>query len=148
MITMQNGKHLLDVHHIYRADRATVYQAWTVKEQLEQWWGVKGFKTTIERMDVSPGGMYRFAMQAPNGFVHTLEGHYVEIIPNEKLSFTWNWVNEADADETLVTIHFVDKGGQTELILNHANFTTLKAAKRHNNNWKSALENGLSDYVH
>ncbi len=87
-------------------------------------------------------------MQAPNGFAHVLEGHYVEIVPNEKLSFTWHWVNEVDAEETLVTIQFLDKEGQTELILNHTNFSTEKEAKRHNKGWKNSLNSGLCDYIH
>ncbi|WP_182914471.1 SRPBCC domain-containing protein [Paenibacillus sp. 1011MAR3C5] len=149
MISLDDGKFLLKLHHVYNASIDRVFQAWTKKEQLEQWWGLTDFTTTVEQMDVTVGGSYIFHMEAPNGSIHTLAGHYVEIVPNKKLSFTWKWVNEgASAEETLVTIGFVEKGGKTELIITHSKFSTMQAAKRHNNNWTHALEGGLCSYLH
>ncbi|MFF2888534.1 SRPBCC domain-containing protein [Paenibacillus sp. NPDC057967] len=149
MISMHDGKFLLKLHHVYNASIDRVFQAWTKKEQLEQWWGLTGFTTTIEQMEVSVEGNYLFHMQAPNGNIHTLAGRYVEIVPNKKLSFTWKWLNEgAGAEETVVTIDFVEKESKTELIITHSKFSTMQVAKRHNNNWTNALEGGLCDYLH
>ncbi|MFE4712657.1 SRPBCC domain-containing protein [Paenibacillus sp. NPDC056722] len=149
MITMLNGKYVLTLQHVYNASKERVFLAWTKKEQLEQWWGLVGFTTTIEQMDVTVGGKYRFHMQAPNGgMVFTLEGRYVEIVQNEKLAFTWKWMNEGDeAEETLVTIDFVEKDNTTELAITHSAFSKMNVVKRHNNNWNNALENGLLNYV-
>lgn len=147
MISIQDGKFFLKLNHLYNASKERVFLAWTREEQLKQWWGLTGFTTTIGLMDVSVGGKYLFHMQAPNGKVHTVEGRYVEIVPNEKLSFTWKWVNEGDgSEETLVTIDFIDKDNKTELVITHANFTTEKLAKRHNNSWTNSLEGGLCTY--
>ncbi|GAA3413476.1 SRPBCC domain-containing protein [Paenibacillus hodogayensis] len=147
MITMLNGKFLLTLQHVYNASKERVFLAWTKEEQLKQWWGITGFTTTIEQMDVKVGGKYRFHMQAPNGNVHTLEGRYIDIVPNEKLSFTWKWINEGDdSEETLVTIHFVEKDKKTELEMTHSAFSTMQAAKRHNKNWNNSLEGGLSNF--
>lgn len=147
MISMQNGKFFLELHRVYNVSKETVFLAWTREEQLKQWWGLTGFTTTIGQMDVSIGGKYLFHMQAPNGKIHTLEGRYVEIVPNEKLSFTWKWVTDGDdSEETLVTIDFVDKDNKTELVITHANFSTMKEAKKHNNSWTNSLEGGLCNY--
>ncbi|NUU60427.1 SRPBCC family protein [Paenibacillus agri] len=149
MITMLNGKYVLTLQHVYNASKERVFMAWTKKEQLEKWWGLVGFTTTIEQMDVAVGGKYRFHMQAPNdGMVFTLEGRYVEIVQNEKLSFTWKWLNEGDeAEETLVTIDFVEQDNKTELVITHSAFSKMNVVKRHHNNWNNALENGLLNYV-
>ncbi|MFF2908012.1 SRPBCC domain-containing protein [Paenibacillus sp. NPDC057934] len=149
MITMLNGKYVLTLQHVYNASKERVFLAWTKKEQLEQWWGLVGFTTTVEIMNVAVGGKYLFHMQAPNGgMVFTLEGQYVEIVQNEKLSFTWKWMNEGDdAEETLVTIDFVEKDNQTELVITHSAFAKMNVVKRHNNNWNNNLENGLLNYV-
>ncbi|REK74765.1 SRPBCC family protein [Paenibacillus paeoniae] len=148
MISASNGKFFLQLEHVYNASKERVFLAWTKKEQLGQWWGLTGFTTTIEQMDVSVGGKYLFHMTAPNGKVHTLEGRYVEIIPNEKLSFTWKWLNEGvDSEETLVTIDFVEMDNKTELVITHSNFSTMKVAKRHDNNWTNSLERGLCNYI-
>ncbi|WP_240415686.1 SRPBCC family protein [Paenibacillus periandrae] len=147
MITMLNGKYSLALHHVYNASKERVFLAWTKKEQLQQWWGLAGFTTTVEQMDVTIGGKYLFHMQAPNGKVYTLEGSYVDIVPNEKLSFTWKWLNDGvDSEETLVTIDFVEKDNKTELVITHSDFSTMQIAKKHNNNWTHSLEGGLSNY--
>ena len=36
-----------------------VWDAWTDPKQVVQWWGPKGFTTTIHEMDVRPGGVWR-----------------------------------------------------------------------------------------
>ncbi|MFC3746942.1 SRPBCC domain-containing protein [Paenibacillus sp. GCM10012306] len=148
MITMLNGKYSLTLQHVYKASKERVFLAWTKKEQLEQWWGLVGFTTTVEQMEVTVGGKYRFHMQAPSGKVYTLEGRYADIVQNEKLSFTWKWLNEGDdAEETLVTIDFVEKEDTTELVIKHSAFSAEKVAKRHNNNWNNALEASLYNYI-
>ncbi|MBB6673786.1 SRPBCC family protein [Cohnella nanjingensis] len=148
MISMQDGKFFLELHRVYNASKESVFLAWTREEQLKQWWGLTGFTTTIGHMDVSIGGKYLFHMRAPNGKIHTVEGRYVEIVPNDKLSFTWKWVTEGDdSEETLVTIDFVDQDNSTELVITHTNFSTMKEAKKHNNSWTNSLEGGLCDYL-
>jgi len=147
MISMLNGKYSLTLNHVYNASKERVFLAWTKEEQLAQWWGIVGFKTTIEQMDVTVDGKYRFHMQSPKGTVYTLAGHYVDIVLNEKLSFTWKWLNEGeDSEETLVTIDFIEKNNKTELVITHSAFSTMNVAKRHNNNWNNALEGGLFNY--
>ncbi|MCD9021888.1 SRPBCC family protein [Cohnella silvisoli] len=147
MITMLGGKFSLKLNHVYNANKERVFHAWTKEELLKQWWGLVGFTTNIEQMDVSVGGKYRFHMRAPNGKIHTLEGRYVDIVPNEKLSFTWKWVSEGDdSEETVVTINFVDKDEKTELILTHSDFSTMKVTERHNKGWTNSLEGGLRNY--
>jgi len=150
MIAMRNGKFYLNLHHVYNASKDKVFLAWTKEEQLKQWWGLTGFTTTIGRMDVSVGGEYLFRMQAPNGKVHTLTGRYIEILPYDKLSFTWKWLTDGDdAEETLVTIDFIEEDAdKTELVITHTDFSTMKEAKKHNNSWVNSLEGGLSEYIH
>lgn len=147
MITTLNGMFSLNLHRVYNASKEKVFLAWTKEDQFKQWWGLVGFTTTIEQMDVSVGGKYRFHIRAPHGKVYTLEGRYVNIVSNEKLSFTWKWVSEGDcSEETLVTIDFVDKDNKTELVITHSNFSTMKEAKKHNNSWINCLEGGLCNY--
>ncbi|SDO71829.1 Uncharacterized conserved protein YndB, AHSA1/START domain [Paenibacillus sp. yr247] len=150
MINIQAGKFTLQLNHNYKADRDSVFQAWTKQEQLKQWWGPEGFTTTIDRMDVVEGGGYRFIMQAPNGANHTIGGKYIAIIPNEKLVFTWKWEHEGSSEEqkdTLVTIEFVEQGTGTELVITHENFSTKDEAENHKNGWSSSLEGSLKKYL-
>jgi uncharacterized protein YndB with AHSA1/START domain len=73
---------------------------------------------------------------------------FVDIVQNEKLSFTWKWLNEGDdAEETLVTIDFIEKDDTTELVVTHSAFSMMNVAKGHNNNWNNALEGRLGNYI-
>ncbi len=44
---------------VFDAPRKMVWEAWTDPEQVAQWWGPNGFSTTIQEMDVRPGGVWR-----------------------------------------------------------------------------------------
>ena len=52
---------------IFDAPRDLVWRAWTDPQQIVQWWGPNGFKTTTYQMEVKPGGVWRFVMHGPDG---------------------------------------------------------------------------------
>ncbi len=51
----------------FDAPPAVVFEAWTNPEHLVKWWGPFGFTTTIQQMDVRPGGEWRLVMRGPDG---------------------------------------------------------------------------------
>src|SRR5262245_18776976 len=69
------------------APRALVWKAWTDPEQVQQWWGPNGFKTTIHEMDVRVGGVWRFIMHGPDGTDYSNRMTYSEVVQNERLVF-------------------------------------------------------------
>ncbi len=44
-----------------------VWEAWTDPKQVALWWGPNGFSTTIEQMDVRPGGVWKQVLHGPDG---------------------------------------------------------------------------------
>ena len=57
------------ITHIFDAPRDLVWEAYTLPEHLSQWWGPQGFKMLATEMDLRPGGLFRYGMEAPNGAV-------------------------------------------------------------------------------
>ncbi|MBE3144121.1 MAG: SRPBCC domain-containing protein, partial [Planctomycetes bacterium] len=55
--------HELVIDHIFDAPRELVWKAWTEPERWMRWWGPKGFATTVDKMDVRPGGVWQFAQR-------------------------------------------------------------------------------------
>ena len=49
------------------APRELVWQAWSEKDQLEKWWGPKGFDVGVKKLDFRPQGVFHYSMDAPNG---------------------------------------------------------------------------------
>ncbi|MBY6036615.1 SRPBCC domain-containing protein [Fictibacillus nanhaiensis] len=148
MITMNNTQDFtLQVNHSYPVSRERVFNAWTNSEELAKWWGPEGYTTTIEEMNVEVDGKYKFSMHSPDGHTHVLTGQYVEIVPNEKLVFTWKWENgEIEFPTTKVTIDFVKQGDATEVVVTHSDLPSEEAAKNHNFGWTSSLEVNLKQF--
>jgi uncharacterized protein YndB with AHSA1/START domain len=127
---------------IFAAPRSLVFRAWTDPERAALWWGPQGFKTLSCQMDVRPGGAWRICMRSPQGAIHTKRGVYKQIVPPQRLVFTWAW-EDADAipgHETLVTVTFDDHGGATKLTLHQAIFESPTACEAHREGWISCLD--------
>ena len=69
------------------APRERVWKAWTEPAQLKQWWGPKGFKVHTCKVDLKPGGIFLYGMQAPDGSDVWGKFTYREIKAPEKLVF-------------------------------------------------------------
>ena len=89
--------------------------------------------------DARAGGRYRWLMQAPSGEEHDVSGVYREVIPNEKLVFTWAWKSTPER-ESLVTLTFKRDGDGTLMTLTHEQFFDEEARDRHNQGWTGAME--------
>jgi uncharacterized protein YndB with AHSA1/START domain len=132
----------LVISRIFDAPRSLVFKAWTQPEHLARWWGPKGFTLVVCEMDVRPGGAWFRRMRSPEGAEYVKRGIYREIVPPERIVFTY--VNE-DADgslgpETMVTVTFEDVGARTRLTLHHAGFDSIPSRDGHEGGWNSALE--------
>jgi uncharacterized protein YndB with AHSA1/START domain len=77
-------------------------------------------------------------MQTPNGEEHDVGGVYRDVIPNEKLVFTWAWKSTPER-ESLVTITFKSDGTGTLMTLTHEQFFDEDARDRHNHGWEGSL---------
>src|SRR5208283_1666788 len=102
------------VERVFNAPRHVVWRAFTEPEQLAQWWG-RGNKLVIEKLDISPGGRWRFVEHADDG-VHGFEGLYREVTPPERLVWTFAWDGMA-GHAVLDTTTFEDLGnGRTKVV--------------------------------
>lgn len=72
---------------VLHAPRKLVWQMWTDPAHVARWWGPRGFTTTIQRMDVEPGGVWRFVMHGPDGVDYDNEIVYREIVKPERLVY-------------------------------------------------------------
>jgi uncharacterized protein YndB with AHSA1/START domain len=78
----------LVIERIFDAPRQMVFDAWTDPETIGQWWGPRGFTTTVHEMDVRPGGVWRFTMHGPDGTDYPNRVVYDEVVAPERLVYT------------------------------------------------------------
>ena len=79
-----------------------VYAAWTEPTHLTKWFGPEGGVVERADLNVQPGGRYAIVFHTQDGEQHHISGVYKEVVPNEKLVFTWEWPGMPER-ESLVT---------------------------------------------
>jgi len=109
------------VTRVFDAPREVVWNAWTDPEQVVEWWGPKGFTTTIHEMDVRPGGVWRRTMHGPDGTDYANKSVFIEVVKPERIvyshdggkkgdpgaQFQATWTFEAQGDQTRLTLRMV-----------------------------------------
>jgi len=144
----ESAERELVITRIFDAPRSLVWSAWSEPERMACWAGPRGFTMTSCEMGSRPGETFRMSMRSPEGEDLRVRGVYHEIVPGERLVYTWAWV---DADgkpghETLITVTFADQGEKTRLTLHQAVFESVEARDGHRFGWDSALD-CLAEYL-
>jgi uncharacterized protein YndB with AHSA1/START domain len=124
----------------YSAPVDKVYRAWIDPEALRQWFGPSDEgRIIVSETDPRVGGRYRIVMQMPSGEQHRVGGVYREIVPNEKLVFTWAWESTPER-QSLVTVKLKRAGDGTDMTLIHEQFFDDAARDRHQHGWTGSFE--------
>jgi uncharacterized protein YndB with AHSA1/START domain len=132
----------LVVTRVIDAPRVLVFKAWTEPEHIARWWGPQGYTTIFCEMDIRPGGRYRLCMRSPEGVDRRKQGVYREIVPPERIVFTFAW-EDGDGNpghELLTTVTFAEQGTKTKLTLRQVMFETVERRDDHRGGWTSCLE--------
>jgi uncharacterized protein YndB with AHSA1/START domain len=78
----------------FAAPRELVWQAMTDPQHVVNWWGPRGFSTTIEKMDVRPGGEWKHVMRGPDGTKYPNHSIFKEIVEPERIVFSHGGAKE------------------------------------------------------
>jgi uncharacterized protein YndB with AHSA1/START domain len=125
----------LVIKRLLKADRRRVFSALTDPAKMAQWF--YGMETGQARItcDFRVDGKYCIEMFNPEQkCVPT--GEYLEIVPPEKLVFTWSV--EGKVKNSKVTIELFEKGNHTELVLTHE--LPQDALEGHRHGWVNCLD--------
>ena len=128
----------LTIKRRFKAPPEKAFAAWIDPEKLSQWMGPTGVKSVHATCDLRVGGRYHISMLMSDD-QHDVSGVYREVVPNEKLVFTWAWKSTPER-ESLVTITFKPDGGGTLMTLLHEQFFDEAARDRHNQGWSGIID--------
>jgi len=62
------------ITRVFDAPRALVWQAWTAPKMMAQWFGPRGFTSSVPQLDVRVGGGLRIVMHGPDGNDYPMKG--------------------------------------------------------------------------
>lgn len=117
----------LVIERTFDFPRTAVYDAWTERDILSRWFAPTGCSLRIERLDVREGGGFHMCIRNPIVGDCWTVGTYVELTRPDRIVFTFAVADAAgnrassvsqghDAqwpEETVVTVTFTERNGQT-----------------------------------
>jgi len=132
----------LVLRHTFDAPRETVFKAWTDPAIMQQFLGPGEAECKEVQVDLRVGGAYRIVVPGPNGDDWAAIGTYREVVVPERVVCTWRWQEDDPSQEhdTLLTLEFIAKGAQTELVLTHENFKDAESCQGHTHGWSEILD--------
>ena len=78
----------LVLERVVPVPREKVWAAWTQPEHVKKWFTPRPWMTTECEIDLRPGGIFRTVMRGPEGEEFNNIGCWLEVVPNERLSWT------------------------------------------------------------
>lgn len=122
------------VHEIMiEADPATIYEFLTDRDKHLEWEG------TDAVVDARPGGAYEVLI----GGQYQSRGEFVELVPDQKVVFTFGWDvpdNPIEPGSTTVEITLHPEGEKTRLRLRHTGLPDEQAVEEHRHGWSHYAE--------
>ena len=124
-----------------KASPAKVFAAWTDPEKIIHWFGpAQTIDGSVEaHMDVRVGGSFRMRFKTDDGEQHEVGGKYIEVLPNERLVFSWAWHTTPER-QSQVTVILKPEGDMTFLTLTHEKFFDEAARDGHKRGWTGTLD--------
>ncbi len=112
--TAEPGKQEIVISRVFNAPRKLLIKACTDRDLIPEWWGPKRFKTTVDKMEVRPGGIWRFIQRDAAGNEYAFHGVYHEILSPERIVDTFEF-ESTPGHVSLETATFEEQDGKTKL---------------------------------
>ena len=129
-----------------KAPPAKVYAAWTDPQKIIRWFGRSDAKPNSfhAEIDARIGGRFRVSFSTAEEY-YEVDGVYREVVPNEKLVFSWAWHSTPER-QSQVTVALKPDGDGTLLTLLHEQLFDQAARDGHERGWIDALDK-LENYL-
>lgn len=137
------GKQEILITREFDAPRELVFKAVTDPNLVSQWWGPRYLSTVVDKMDVRPGGQWRFIQRDAEGNKYAFHGVYHEILAPERIIDTFEFDGLPETGHVAMeTMKFEElPGGRTR-------FTTqsvFQSVADRDGALQSGMESGIND---
>jgi len=107
------------LHRVLSSTPDRVYRAFLDAAAWNKWLPPHGFTGTVHEMDAKVGGKYRMSFtNFTNGHSHSFGGTYLELKPNERISYTARFEdpNLPGEMKTTITLAKVSAGVEINIV--------------------------------
>jgi uncharacterized protein YndB with AHSA1/START domain len=147
----------LRLRRIFDAPRELVWRAWTRPEMVVAWFGPPEWPAVHTEQDLRPGGAWRACLRsATQDRLLWQGGVYREVVPPERLVFSFKWESDDHEDgapvDTLVTVLFTQlPDGRTQMDFTQQGLKSEQSLAGHCDGWTGTfarlaqwLDNGFA----
>lgn len=114
-MSVEPGKQEVVITREFDAPRALVFKAFTDPNAVSKWWGPRDLSTKVDKMEVRPGGIWRFINRDAGGDEFGFHGVYHSVQAPERLVYTFEFEG-TPGHVILETVTFQEHDGKTKLI--------------------------------
>ena len=142
-ILAEPGKQVILITRVFDAPRELVFKAVTDPKLLPQWWGPRYLSTQVDKMDVRPGGQWRFINRDAGGNAYAFHGVYHEVLAPERIIDTFEFEGLPETGHvTLETMKLEElPGGRTRLTTQ----SVFQSVADRDGMLQGGMEEGVSD---
>lgn len=96
---------------VLNAPRKLIFRAFREPKRLAQWWGPKGFRSTLHEFDFTPAAHWHITLHGPDGVDYENEYVLLEVVEPERIV-----ISHPDSKHNFqLTIILAEEGAMTRL---------------------------------
>ena len=126
-----------------------LWQAWTDWERALAWWGPVDWPAVAMEADLREGGEWRAELRSARGESLHQAGRFLEITPQTRLAFTFQWVSDNHEDgpgvETHVVVEFTEVPEGTQMDFKQTELVSSESVTGHTAGWNSTFDRLATD---
>src|SRR5260370_29134766 len=112
---IEPGKQEIIITRDFDAPRELVFKAYTDPKLLPQWFGPREYTTIVDKMDVRPGGLWRFVQRNPSGDEFAFHGVHPDGVAPQRIVATFEFEG-VPGHVRLQTVTLEPRGQKTRLV--------------------------------
>jgi uncharacterized protein YndB with AHSA1/START domain len=142
-ITPEPGKQEIVITREFDAPRELVFKAFTDPQLIPQWWGPRNLSTEVDKMDVRPGGEWRWINRDAEGNAYAFHGVYHEVLAPERIIDTLEFEGLPETGHVSLETLTLEElpGGRTRL----TSHSVFQSAADRDGMLQSGMEAGVED---
>lgn len=111
-IVAEPGKQEIITTRVFNAPRDLVFKAYNDPELIPQWWGPRGYTTRVDKMELKPGGLWRYVQSNGDGQEFAFSGVCHSVNAPEQMISTFEFEG-MPGHVLLGTMTFEERDGKT-----------------------------------
>jgi uncharacterized protein YndB with AHSA1/START domain len=136
----KSGDREIRAERFFDAPRERVWQAFTDPELVPEWWGPRSTTTIVDKMDVRPGGAWRFVAREEDGSETAFRGEFRDLTEPESLTWTFEWEG-MPGHVAVETVTFTERDGGTLV----STVSVFDSTEDRDGMFDSGMETGMAE---